>query len=186
MHKLLAFYINDSLDDAERRTVEQALADDAGLRREADTLRALRRGIQAQELPTPCELGLKRLQRDIQRRRKPASGRGWRLAAIAAGLLLTVQTAVIVTRAPSPGHYAPLSGSPSGPLSSAAVLQLGFSPGATAVDIASLLQSIDARIIDGPGANGLYRIALPQGEDAGQALAKLRAQPDIVAYAARE
>ncbi len=182
MHRVLAFYINGSLDDAERRAVVQALAGNAELRREAEILRALRCGIQSRELPTPGELGLKRLRCDLKREREPAMGRRWRLIAIAAMLLLSVQTVVMFVRPVLPRHYAPLSGPPA----RAAVLQLGLAAGATAAEIAHLLRSINARIVDGPGAGGLYRIALRGDGDIGQALVTLQAHPEIVSYLARE
>jgi len=182
MHKLLAFYINGSLDKAEHQALEQALAQDTTLQAEADFLHALRRGIQARDLATPGDLGLKRLQRDLHRQQRTATGRAWRWATMAAGVLLILQTAMLIDRPTTPDLYAPLSG----PQVAGNILQLSFVPAAHVADINAVLASIGARIIAGPGASGLYRIALPRHVDADKMVAKLKTRADIITYVARE
>ncbi|WP_372426072.1 S8 family serine peptidase [Salinarimonas chemoclinalis] len=58
-----------------------------------------------------------------------------------------------------------------------------FAPEATAGAIGDLLAALDARIVDGPRAGGLYALALPEGSDADAALARLRDAGDVVRFA---
>jgi hypothetical protein len=78
--------------------------------------------------------------------------------------------------------YAPLSG----PAASETLLQVEFAPEAREAALRAALQAVGARIVDGPSAAGLYRIALEPGRDPQQALEALQARTDLVQHIARE
>jgi len=65
-----------------------------------------------------------------------------------------------------------------------AALEVTFAPGATELEIRTLLDEADATIVGGPGSLGVYRLSLGGGADAeARALALLRSR-DIVTHAA--
>lgn len=59
-----------------------------------------------------------------------------------------------------------------------------FAPDASASDITALLETIEAQIVDGPRAGGIYGLALATGADPEAALVALRARGDTVVFAA--
>jgi hypothetical protein len=70
------------------------------------------------------------------------------------------------------------------------VLQLQFTGQATAMQIQQALQAVDASIISGPSAIGLYRVKLnvPMNDtqQIQQAIDTLKSQQDVMAYVAQE
>lgn len=175
--RLLPFYLNRTLDDAERAEVERALAADAALRDELGVLSALRDAVRAEGPDwSPGDLGLARLRREIG----GAPRRSWTrtAAALAAAFALGAALTAILARfevLPDGVTYeqagAPVSGT---------VLVVAFRDGATAAEIADLLLSQDATIIDGPSAIGLYHLSLPADADAAAAAQNLLAAGSIV------
>lgn len=173
--ELLPFYLNGTLDDAARGEVERALSDDAALRAELEVLAALRRAVREEDpVRSPGELGLGRLRREI------APKRTWlrSAAALAAAFALGVVLTALAT------GYGPSSREPAYEQAGAPALEntllVAFRDEATASQIAELLLTQEATIIDGPSAIGLYRVALPAGADAVAALRGLRAAVAVV------
>jgi hypothetical protein len=76
---------------------------------------------------------------------------------------------------------APLSGQPP---ASGELLQVVFKADATERDIRGLLASVDAELVGGPGALGVYTIRVPAGR-ADAAAAALRGRADVVESVAR-
>jgi len=169
MEAQLPLYVNGQLDAEERRRIEAALAEDPALADEVEFLQALKETLQQQpgEAP-PVELGLARLKRDIQReatevpstRTQPR--RYWKPLALAACLLLVVQTGFQLTPEPTDSDWAPLSGEST---LEAPRLHIAFQDTATAEQIRESLGSRQARIVDGPGPLGLYTVQLPADSD---------------------
>lgn len=180
-HELLPWLANDTLEGAERTEVERHVAGCAQCQSELALLQSLRTTLQAQPRPEAGDLGLERLLRDVRRhtRARPR----WLLpAAMAAGLVIAVQAVMLMQLSPVETRYAPLSG----PAVSETVLQVEFVPEAREAALRAALQAVGARIIDGPGAAGVYRIALESGRDPQQALDELRSRDDLVRHIARE
>lgn len=160
--ELLPFYLNGTLDDSERTSVNHALATDAGLRAELEVLRRIRTAVQTDDVgQSPGDLGLARLKRDLAREAKPS----WtvRIASVAAAFALGAGVSVLVMGqfVQDPAEYAQAGAPVTGKQ-----LVVAFRPEATAQEIADLLLAHDATIVDGPSAIGLYRIALGEGADA--------------------
>ncbi len=94
--ELLPFYLNGTLDDGEWKSVDHALATDAGLRAELAVLRQVRTAVQTDDVGrSPGDLGLARLQRDLAREAKPS----WkaRIASVAAAFVLGAGLSALVT-----------------------------------------------------------------------------------------
>jgi len=184
IEKLIPFQVNGTLEEEDRARVERALEEDAALRDEVVFLEALREGVRASlEVPQAGEFGLARLRRSVRRERRRAFvARTWRPAlALAAGLLLIVQTFALLDFSRDAARLAGVA---------SADLQVSFAPDAKEQQIRELLRRVDARIVDGPSAAGLYRLELDPAptDDAAWArvMAVLEGRPDVVTFLARE
>lgn len=215
---LLPWYVNGTLGFEERRAVEDHLATCAlcpdelvALLKVQDVLRRERA-----EAPEPSAALLQKVKGRIaeapaatdqsmpgaghQQDRstwawlanlvRPALGPGWALAAL---VLLTVQTAVIVglvARWPSSGgsEFRTLSapttpGQPSGPQ---ARLRVAFKEDAPERTIRTTLGELKAMIVDGPTAAGFYLIDVPLHSDSvrtpDEALRALRGRAEVIRF----
>ncbi|MGH6947297.1 MAG: anti-sigma factor family protein [Kiloniellales bacterium] len=159
VEQMLPWYVNGTLTADERETVEAYLAQVPEARDEVAFLRRLRDEVKAkQPVTTPGEFGLKRLQRQVEQERA-ARWRGaglWRAAAIAAALVILVQGAVLFQTWRNGGDFI-VAGTDD---ASAVVLQMTFDPQATEAEIRQVLQTVDAHLVSGPGALGVYRVVL--------------------------
>lgn len=189
---LLPWYVNGTLSEEEHRRVEVYLETSPDARSEVAFLRALRRQVKEERADTtpgelgPGELGLKRIQRRIAQEHRSArpSAAWWRPAAIAAALVILVQSAVLIETWQGVGTVMPAGGE----RRAGAVLQVTFAPDATEQEIREILQAIEGSLDGGPGALGVYRIRLGEvepGDTASieRALRTLRGRSDIVTHA---
>ncbi len=172
----LPWLVNDSLDDEERDALQATVEASPELQRERDFLAALRSSVKQQQPEAPLELGWRRLQRDIHRERKPKGvSASWRAAAVAASLLLLVQSLVVWLPREGTDQYRPLSSG-----TQVSTLQVRFVDSASEANIRQLLREQHLRIVDGPSAAGLYRL-VSEGDRA-DALAALKQRTDLVEY----
>ncbi|MDZ7851237.1 MAG: hypothetical protein U5L98_00945 [Halomonas sp.] len=168
IEETLPLYVNGRLDAEERRQVEKAMAENPDLAGEVEFLQALKDTLQQSADEPPVELGLARLKRDIQQETvdsSPTSAntrRYWKPLALAACLLLAIQTGFQLTPQSTDSDWAPLSGETA---SQAPRLQIAFHTNATVEQINESLGASEARIVDGPGALGLYTVQLPPDSD---------------------
>jgi hypothetical protein len=176
--ELLPWYANDTLESAERTSVDEHLRDCERCRDEVVFLRALRRGVKAVgQTAAPGELGMKRLLRDIHA--QPTQRQWWRPALAAAALVIVVQGVLLGVFWPRDAGITPLGASKL----DGNIVQIQFQPTATEAQIRALLQQAGATLVDGPGALGVYRIALDKPDPA---LTQLRARTDVVKHVASE
>jgi anti-sigma-K factor RskA len=155
IEELLPFYVNNTLSAAEHKLVEDALAQDPELRSELELLQHLQSDMKALELEqSPGELGLKRLQKSLQEETaslsRPAANDNsrnvmWRIGAVAACMLLALQTAI----------YVPDWGGDDLDAAGGAIVQphgvlysITFAPDAREETIRSLMLSLNARFVD--------------------------------------
>jgi hypothetical protein len=123
-----------------------------------DTLQSV---LKQKEIKSPGQFGWFRLQRDIAnlQQEKPEEKKlsRWLRPAMAAALfIIIIQGGFIMSTLQQPVTYAPLGQQQNYPV----VLQVEFQPDATEERIRKLLGLVDGRLIDGPGAVGLYRVSL--------------------------
>ncbi|WP_421853436.1 hypothetical protein [Oricola sp.] len=181
----LVRYVRGALPDDEVEEIARAAAGDPELAADVAVLQAAAGTVRSEAGPAD-DLGWQRLARDIERMTPTATPRlvspWWRAGAIAAGLLVAVQGALIVA---NPG----LIGDDSYVAATSGETEFGVTlaldPDAREAEISSLLLEIGARIVDGPGALGIYHLAFDSAEDRTAGLERLRAAP-IVETAAPE
>lgn len=188
--ELLPFYVNGSLSADEKQRVEKELQSNADLRDDLAFFEKLRGEMQA--LPqenSPGELGLKRLQKSLAAlqleqdpiaRAKSKIAREqnigfWRMAAIAACLMLVIQTSMLFL--PEKTELTAAGGP------QMAVISATFKPQATEAQVRSLLVTLNVQIVSGPSALGVYQ--LTGGADVDATLKALQSHGDIVENAQR-
>ncbi len=188
LRTLLPWYVNGTLTEADRARVEHWLEESESGRTEVAWLRRLRSDIQAQKAHGAIAPGTQRfarlLQADVGRPvRRWFDWQRWTVPALTVALsVVVVQGVVIANLMRHETSLETLSERPAaerGPR-----LQITFVPSATEAQIRAALQAAHVEIAKGPGALGVYEVAVRTGsvEDA---LASLRAQPVVVARVER-
>ncbi|HEX5635901.1 MAG TPA: hypothetical protein VFY78_02345 [Gammaproteobacteria bacterium] len=152
----LPWYVNNSLDTNRRQAIETQLSADTELKLEAEFLQHVRQQVKHPASASPGEFGWQRLKNQIQETQKPGHPRRWQGLAIAASVLLMIQGGVLFKLLQTDDSYAPLSGV----THSQPTIQIRFNPDVREADMRKLLLDIHGQILDGPSANGLYRVTL--------------------------
>ncbi|UAK23193.1 zf-HC2 domain-containing protein [Sphingomonas nostoxanthinifaciens] len=179
---LLPWYATGQLDDADRRQVDDHLADCGACRAALATEQAI--GRRVANLSLDVEVGWDDMRQRLAR--QPAQGRrsfGPRLArrprwiglALAAQLVLLVSTVVTFAPIGRPAAYHVLSATPAPARGNALIM---FRPEAKADEMMHALASVDARIVDGPTDAGAWLARVAPRERADR-IARLRAQPAV-------
>lgn len=194
LESLLPEYVNGTLNEADRALIDDHLADDEALRQELEWLQVLSAHVKEETVQSPAEFGLARLRASVSApdadsgsdetlsgpaKSPSASDQAvshqapsgnvswWRNIAVAAGLVLAVQTSFVMLDANQdldPGYVA-LDGTPKG-----ATLQVQFLDSASSGDITQLLNDSGLTIVHGPSALGIYRLQAENPERALEAL----------------
>ncbi|MBL8515802.1 MAG: hypothetical protein JNM76_02440 [Betaproteobacteria bacterium] len=183
---LLPWHVNGTLDQAARSRVMLALAASPALRAEAGWLSALQVQLRAATPHADPEPAWDRLRQLIAAERQgklvPLSSRRtwhapktWVPLAMAATLVLGVFVGVMHQR--HVDDITPLSERRAGP--GHTFIQVTFKPSATEGEIRRLVHAINAEIVSGPGALGVYTFRVPSPK-AAAALDALRARRDLV------
>ena len=183
---LLPFYVNGSLDADEQEEVEQALANDSELQQELAYLQALRTQVQQQQRDnSPGELGLKRLQKTLaeqkdnnevmQQRAISSSANRWRFLAIAACLMLVVQT---VVDNDSGSNIYNAAGGKTAIQHQGQLVSVTFAPDITEQAMRQFLLETNVAIVDGPSALGIYRLSV--ADDLDEVMMIFKARPDLI------
>ncbi len=180
--ELLPWLANDTLEGEEKTAVERHVTDCAECRTELELLRNLRSNLQSEPPADSGELGLQRLLREVRKPPSAAKPRWLLPAALAAGLVIAVQTAMLI----QPGQQLPVYGPLSGPSAGDGMLQVEFMPDAREADLRELLRSAGVRIVDGPSAVGVYRLAVDPGRDPGQVADQLQSHDTLIRHVAPE
>ncbi len=181
--ELLPWLVNGTLDEVEQAQVQRHVNACPACRRQVEFLSELRAGVKDRAPADAGDLGLQRLMRSVRAQRGRRAPRWMVPAAAAAGLLLVVQSLMLMhLQTERQGGYEPLSGA-AGPDGAWLV---EFAPQATEASIRALLRQAGARIVDGPSAAGLYRIELedtaPGRADPAKVMESLRAQTQVILH----
>lgn len=178
--ELLPWYVNGTLSASEQARVERYLEASRAGRQELEFLQQVAACSREDQPEPPGELGLHRLRRDMRRQKQ---GKGsisgwWRPVAIAASLVLAIESAFLIWQQDVTTEYRPAGGA-------AAEVQITFVPQASEQNIRALLQQVGAEIVAGPGKLGVYHLSFESSADIEQVLARLRANDRVVSHASR-
>ncbi|MEH6633030.1 MAG: hypothetical protein V7776_19605 [Halopseudomonas aestusnigri] len=197
IEELLPFYVNGSLEGDELKAVKKAISEDKALQDECTFLQSLIDEVHNQGIEnSPGEFGLKRLQRDLSKAKigeakaVPKNDNivtfgtsRWRIAAIAACVVLLVQSVYVLPQwqnnddliAASGGNITQVRGP---------IISITFVPEAQEENIRELLLAVDARIVDGPSALGVYKLSVSKNPET--VISKLLAHKNLVETVQRE
>jgi len=202
---LLPWYANGRLSEADRRRVELYLKEHPEERAHLSVIEEELAETERLNRALPGHSGMDDILAGIRGDRRPVASTesglarllaklgGWladfsapvRGAAIAALLvLLAIQAGTIgaLLRTPQEPEFRTAAGETVATARPALLVM--FAPDASASDITALIETIEAQIVDGPRAGGIYGLALATGADPEAALAALRARGDIIVFAA--
>nr|WP_298145069.1 hypothetical protein [uncultured Pseudomonas sp.] len=193
--ELLPWYLNGTLDTAEREQVEALLARSAAAREELQVLRDLAAAVRLDEQatnlrqPAPGELGWARLQRSLRQETAAAPRRDWWKPglAVAAALVVALQIGILARPAGTDSDWRLQSGGAQQQLLSGGYrLQLRLVDSAQWQQIRELLLEVDALLIDGPSALGVVQVYVPADPrfSDGKALLLWLQQQPVVQHAA--
>ncbi|WP_210397351.1 anti-sigma factor family protein [Motiliproteus sediminis] len=205
MEEMLAWYVNGTLDAAERQQVEAWLADNPEAQMQLAEYEFMRDSVAetgSEESAFDTEAGLDALMARIDQdeaANQPqldASGGSlwqrfrqslqWNLTPAFARVAMVSQLGVVMVlgallmlpaETEEPG-YQVLSGPPA-VVAGGVVLTLGLAPDTRADALQALLRSQQAEIIAGPSALGTYRIRLPDDDQQAARTAALKAHPAV-------
>lgn len=185
--ELLPFYVNGTLTGEERDQVVSHIGGCATCQQELLLLQTMRESSK-QEAPVVAEdFAWHRLKRDIRQKDNQRSDKNlwWKPAmATAAAIVIVVQTVFIFKMDSEMDSYVQ-----AGHHEQSAVVQVKFNANAREEQIRKALLELDAEIIAGPSAAGVYRIKLTHLKDDPASegkIKKLREHKLLINYLARE
>ncbi len=188
----ILFYLQGRMTTDAREAFEARMQGDPDLAAEVGMLADLRAAMDSPQPEGAADAGWARLERQIaidERRRTPANANRplsrpvalWQALGMAAACVALWQLAAVplVTQGPGPG-FAPVSETIAAP-----ALRVRFADDAPAGAINALLYDIGARVIDGPGALGLYLLAFDDDAARLAAETRLKGESALVAMVTR-
>lgn len=189
--ELLPWFVNGTLDQAERAAVEQHLHECAACRRELDWLRQLSSAYVQSEPVVDSGRAFARIAPRLQPRdaggkasslsrrlRSMLSGNApWLRFAVAMQLGVIVALAWTVASRGPPSYHGLGATAPRG----SGNIIVVFDPAARESDVRRILREVGARVVDGPTAANGYVLDVSGGANtAATALARLRADPAVM------
>ena len=185
--ELLPWFSNGTLDENERRAVTDHLRACGACRSEVESLGRVRRAVREQPADEGSEAGdldeiLARIDRDRGAPPRKTPVLRWLLAAEAAAIvilmiLLFVPDSPRVAGDPQP--FRTLSAEQEAAMSGAGLLRIVFADTTTERQLREIVQSVEARIVDGPSPVGAYTIRITETRDVASVVERLRADPSV-------
>lgn len=200
MLQMLPWYVNGTLDAADRARVEDWLRTEPGAAAELAWLVSLQQRVQADVPDVSDEIGLARTLQRIRTESRPAPRRapatpsfaerlrGWldqfnlSPAFAMAALVVVVQAGVILNLASGDRDYEQVRAVTTGAApTTGQLLRVAFKPEAREQEIRLLLVTLQGNIESGPGQLGDYYVRVPAAV-ATDALARLKDAPIIESF----
>ena len=179
--ELLPFYVNGTLNSADRDWIDSYLREHPLASNEMHWLRAVQRATQEEAVPVSSEVGLERAMQRIRAGRaaaSPALASSWmerlrdglsRLVAptmikpaLASALaVVALQAVIIASMVSERDETSDVRGKPGSVVEQGPYVKVNFKPDATEADIRMLLIDVQASIASGPGQLGDYYVRVP-------------------------
>lgn len=154
---MLPEYVNGTLQPDDAKRIEQIMEQDTTIKAEVEFLQLMRKAVKNEEVESPTEWGLARLRRTLPQAEAEAENQSsswWKPIAVAASFAFVLQTSyMLFNETKIDDGYVPLSTS-----EIEDAIQIVFEDNVTEAQVRILLHSIEASIVDGPSASGVYRI----------------------------
>ncbi|MDQ6956168.1 MAG: hypothetical protein Q9M21_03125 [Mariprofundaceae bacterium] len=189
--KLLPWYVNGSLIDTERNSIESHITTCTTCQQEIAELEQLHAHVKhvGSKTLSPGELGLARLKQRIQSELSTTNKKTFhhwlKPARAAASIVIILQAGLMWNMDTQNNQKMQLLSGPS-----SADIQVIFTPNAAEAQIRALLQSIQAHIVDGPSAQGIYHIRIEsegnKKKELETAIQTLRKQGNVVHFVEKE
>lgn len=169
--ELLPWLVNGTLDAADTRRVEAHLAECPECQAELAAERQLAAAIESS--PIDSEAAWERMERRLEAAEKPqfrSSAHPWRRRvpigwAIASPVAAAAAVALVMINVPARQPVEPQYRALGAPdVSRPANLIVQFQPSSRAGDVQSALQSVDARLVDGPTETGAYLLHVDEAK----------------------
>lgn len=167
--KLLPWYLNNTLDDAEAAMVEAHLAECPACRREAESEHGLQNGVTS--LGVDVDQGWAAIARKLDETEPPPTrrapvwrrriGLGWASGGALAASLATVAVVSLPIGKPAEPYHTLSAATPPGTAQANAIVL--FAPDVSAQQMRDALNASGARITDGPLASGGYMLRIEPG-----------------------
>ncbi len=185
--ELLPWFSNCTLDQDERKRVAEHLRSCGACRSEVDSLDRVRSVVRGQPADDGPDVGnldevLARIDAAgvVPQRKTPAVR--WLLIAQAAAIVI-LAILLLVPDAPrvegAPQLFRTLSAGPKMVPSGAEHLRIVFADTTTERQLREILQSVEARIVDGPSPVGSYTLSIADTRDLMSVIEHLRADPSV-------
>jgi Putative zinc-finger len=170
-NELLPWYVNGTLDDADRAWVEQHLAEHPEAREELDWFRSLQTQMRQDVPAVPQTIGLARTLHLIRGDRPTLAERvtgffaslGMRPGLALAGVALMAVQGGVIHQLLQPGQddSAEVRALGTPRVETGVLLKLKFAPGTREVDIRMALVAVQGNVAAGPGPQGDYFVRVP-------------------------
>ena len=185
--ELLPWFSNGTLDEDERRGVADHLRACGACRSEVESLDRVRHVVR--ERPADDDSRVGNLD-DILARIDPAGGVHQRKTPLVRWLLIGQAAAIVILAAlllapdsprvvGDPQPFRTLSAEPETVLSGAQHLRIVFADTTTERQLREILQSVEARIVDGPSPVGAYALRITETQNLVSVVERLRARPSV-------
>lgn len=182
---LLPWLANGTLAGDEREAVEGFVARSTEAQAELRLWKAVQDEVEREPVALGVDLGWRRLEKQLQQSKAPVSPMwNWKIAAAVAALGIVGLQATILLRMESERDAGLTQlGAPTAVISKNEwLVQVRFSETATVTQINNLLLQLDARIVNGPSALGVYQVAVTRSDrftDSAAVVDWLSAQPIV-------
>ncbi len=185
--ELLPWFANGTLDEDERKRVADHLRTCGGCRSEVESLDRVRRVVREQPADDGSEVGnldeiLARIDHDTGVRHRTTPVACWLMIAQAAAIVI-LAILLLVPDSPrvegDPQPFRTLSAEPETVPSGAQHLRVVFADTTTERQLREILQSVEARIVDGPSPVGAYMLRITDTQDLVSVVERLRAKPSV-------
>jgi len=184
--ELLPWLVNETLDGDEKKQLEKAVDNSQELQNEKELLGKLRQEIKQQEFPNVAlEFEWQKLHKQIASEKKPAKQNSnliarWRMIALAASLLLVIQSTTIMIPTEEDGYFEPLSSDSETSAPKRTLLKIRFIDTATQIEVQKLLRKHQLEFVSGPTSAGLYQVSTNNEPD--KIVKLLQQRTDIIAH----